>query len=190
MATGNTRAKSTRTTSKEKPPAVEKADIVVEKTTEPTVRKPVIPKDIDPNQYVVVRNGFQGRLVYKSKKTGERFVWSEFGSEQEMELSELKNAKNTYKRFFTNNWFMFDEPWVIDYLGMAQYYKYALNLDNFDDLFTKTPAQIEKTIAQLSTGQKKSVTYRARQLIADGAIDSNKVIVSLEKALGVELIER
>ena len=56
--------------------------------TEP--KKAMIPKEVDPNQYVTVRNGFQGRLVYKSKRTGERFVWDSFGAEQDMELSELK----------------------------------------------------------------------------------------------------
>ena len=95
----------------------------VEHTQQAEPKKPMIPKEIDPNQYVTVRNGFQGRLVYKSKRTGERFVWDSFGAEQDMELSELKNVRNSNKKYFINNWFMFDEPWVVDYLGMAQYYK-------------------------------------------------------------------
>ena len=78
-------------------------------------KKPLVPKDIDPSQYVTVRNGFQGRLVYKSKRTGERFVWDSFGAEQDMELSELRNARNSNKKYFINNWFMFDEPWIVDY---------------------------------------------------------------------------
>lgn len=55
-----------------------------------TTKKPVVPKEIDPNQIITVRNGFQGRLVYKSKRTGERWSWESFGAEQDMELSELK----------------------------------------------------------------------------------------------------
>ena len=155
-------------------------------------KKPVVAKDIDLNQMIVVRSGFQGRLVYRSSRTNEKFVWSEFGEEQLMELLELRNAKNTYKKYFINNWFMFDEEyaWVIDYLGMNQYYRNALSLDNFDELFSKSPAEIEKKVAKLSAGQKKSVGYRARQLIIDGEIDSNKAIAALEKSLGVELIER
>ena len=46
---------------------------------------------------VTVRNGFQGRLVYKSKRTGERFVWDSFGAEQDMEMSELRNARELNK---------------------------------------------------------------------------------------------
>lgn len=153
-------------------------------------KKPMIPKEIDPNQIITVRNGFQGRLVYKSKRTGERFVWDAFGSEQDMELSELKNAKNSNKRFFINNWFMFDEDWVVDYIGMRQYYKGAIPIQDFDKLFEKPAAEIEKVVSKLSGGQKKSIAYRAKQLIAEGGIDSNKTIAALEKCLGTDLIER
>lgn len=163
--------------------------------TEPTVeaiveKQTFTPKDIDPHQIVTVRNGFQGRLVYKSPKTGERFVWESFGAEQDMEIGELRNAKSANKKYFINNWFMFDEPWVTDYIGMSQYYKFAIPIDEFDKFFDKPAAELEKAVSKLSSGQKQSVAYRAKQLIADGTIDSNRAIAALEKALGVELIER
>ena len=155
-------------------------------------KTPLVAKEVDLNQLVPVRNGYQGRLVYKSSRTHEKFVWPEFGTEQMMELRELRNAKNTWKKYFQNNWFMFDDEyaWVIDYLGLAQYYKNALNIDTFDDLFKKSASEIEKTVAKLSDGQKLSVGYRARQLISSGEIDSNKAIAALEKSLGIQLIER
>lgn len=147
-------------------------------------------KEIDPSQYVVVRSGYQGRLTYKSSRTGEKFRWPEFGSDQEMELRELRNAKSAHKKFFINNWFMFDEPWVIDYLGVGQYYKNAINIDHFDEIFTLSPDEIKSRVCALSPGQRKSVAYRARVLISEGEIDSNKVIAALEETLGVELVER
>jgi hypothetical protein len=159
------------------------------KAAEKTV-KPIVPKDIDPEQYVTVRNGFQGRLVYVSKHTGERFVWDQFGAEQEMELRELKNAKNSYKKFFENNWFMFDEDWIVDYLGVQRFYRNAVRIEDFDEIFQKDAKTISEIISDMSDGQKKSVAYRARVLISDGAIDSNKAITALEESLGVELVER
>jgi len=169
--------------------AVKKKDAV----EQPAVAQPVVPvvKDIDVHQFITVRNGFQGMLVYISKRTGEVFEWDEFGSEQEIELQELRNAKSSAKKFFINNWFMFNDEdrWVVDYLGVGQYYRYALGVENFDDLFSKTPAEIEKVLSKLSKGQKRSVGYRAMQLIRDGKIDSIKAITALENALGVELIE-
>ena len=107
-----------------------------------------------------------------------------------MELSELKNAKSSNKKFFINNWFMFDEPWIIDYLGVNQYYRFAIKIDDFDKIFEMSPAEIEETLQNVSEGQKKSIAYRARTLIAEEKIDSNKVISTLERCLGVDLIEK
>ncbi len=191
-STGRTRA--ARATTNDAAASVQNtaADAVDEAATETKAeaKKPLVPKDIDPNQIITVRNGFQGRLVYKSRKTGERFVWDSFGAEQDMELGELKNARNSNKKYFINNWFMFDEPWIVDYIGMSQYYKSSIPIQDFDKFFEKDADEIEATVSKLSDGQKKSVAYRARQLIADGRIDSNRTISTLEKCLGVELVER
>lgn len=180
MATKNTTNKSSaKATTK-----------VMEPKETPVESKPLVAKDIDVHQYVTVRNGFQGKLVYVSPKTGEHFVWDGFGTEQEMELLELRNAKNSAKKFFQNNWFMFDEDWIVDYLGLKHFYKHAVKIEDFDKIFEMSPAEIKNTVTALSDGQKKSVAYRAKMLIAEGGIDSNKAINALEEALGVELIER
>ena len=177
----------TKTSSKQSAKQEPKAEVKTEVKEE---RKTFTPKDIDPHQIVTVRNGFQGRLTYKSQKTGEKFVWDEFGAEQDMEIGELRNARNSAKKYFINNWFMFDEQWIVEYLGMKQYYRFAVSIDDFDKIFEMNVSEMEKTLENMSDGQRKSVAYRAKQLIADGGIDSNKTIQALERCLGTELIER
>lgn len=152
--------------------------------------KRIVAKDVDMNQYVTVRNGFHGRLVYRSSRTGEKFVWDGFGTEQEMELRELRDAKNTHKGFFKNNWFMFEEDWIIDFLGVRQFYKNAVRIEDFDAIFSKAPTELKKLITSMTAGQKKSIAYRAIEMIADGRIDSLKTISALEESLGIELIEK
>ena len=46
-----------------------------------------------------------------------------------------------------------------------------------------------KVLKKIPDGQKRSIAYRARQLISENAIDSMKLIDVLEKELGVDLIE-
>ncbi len=157
--------------------------------TPETEAKPLRVKELSPNQVVSVYNGLHNRLIYQSKKTGEMFAWDEFGDSQEMELSELKSAKSSHKRFFTDNWFVFDDPAIVEYLGVAQFYKFALNIQNFDSVFQHKPEEVGEVIAQLSNGQKKAVAHRARLLIGEGELDSIKLILALEKSLGVELVE-
>lgn len=164
--------------------------------TEPEIKEvktesPIVPKDVDPTTIITVKNGFHGKLIYRSSRTHELFQWEGFGDEQEMELRELRNAKSSQKKFFENNWFMFDEEncWVIPYLGLNNYYKYAINLSDFDSIFSMSPEEAKEVIGKMSKGQRSSIAYRARQLVADGEIDSRKMIVALEEVLNIELIE-
>lgn len=194
MANTNTRARKAASASSptSKKQAHTNSEEIKNTTTSTEAKTQIIPKDIDPNQYVVVRNGFQGKLVYVSPRSGEVFTWDSFGDEQEIELKELKNAKSSCKKMFENNWFMFDEEndWVIDYLGVRQFYKSELNIDNFDSVFSLSTDEMKETINTMSVGLKKSVAYRARQLILEGAIDSRKAIATLEEVLNTELVER
>ena len=187
MATTTNKSKVTKSPSTAKKTAPD-TTVVSEKPAEKQEYR--VKKNLSPNMIVTVRNGFQGKLIYVSNRTKERYVWDSFGDEQDMDLQELKNAKNSSKSFFINNWFLIDDPEVIEYLGVGQYYKYALNFDSFNQLFESDPDEIREIVSHLSTGQKKSVAYRAKQLIADQVIDSINVITALEESLSIELIER
>ena len=189
MATTRSKvSKNTSTTNKSTTKTTTGEKTTINSTTEKKQYK--VKCNLDPNMVVTVKNGTQGVLIYKSKRTGERFEWAAFGDEQEMDLQELKNAKNSSKAFFVNNWFLIEDPEILEYLGISQYYKYALNFSSFDELFERDANEIKETVSQLSNGQKKSVAYRAKQLIADGVIDSIRVISALEESLSIELIDR
>ena len=147
-------------------------------------------KQLDPHMIVTVKNGFPGMLIYESSKTGELFRWEALGDEQDMELQELKNARNASKAFYVNNWFRIDDPEVLDYLGVTEYYKNALNLIDDETLRSMKPEDIRETVVKMSGGQKLALKYRVKQLIESGDIDSIKMITAFEEAFGVELIER
>lgn len=144
--------------------------------------------ELNPEDYVTVRNGFNGKLVYRSRNTNEVYIWDGLGAEQEMELRELKHARNTARAYFSNNWFMFDDPAIPDWLGVSMYYKDALDIDEIDDLFTLSPAEIERTIRSMPAGQKETIANRAKDLLRTGEkIDSIRVIHALERSLGITL---
>lgn len=145
-------------------------------------------KELRPEDFVTVRNGFNGKLVYRSRSTKELFIWDGLGAEQDMELRELKHARNSARAYFENNWFLFDNPAVPQWLGVDRYYTGALSVDEVDALFEKKPEEIENTLFLMPSGQKEMVASRAKDLIRTGEkIDSLKVIAALERGLGVTL---
>lgn len=156
---------------------------------EPKTVEKVESNKIDESQYVTVKNGFHGRLVFISPRTGEKFYWDDYGDEQDIELRDLKGAKASSKAFFENNWFILDE-WVINYLGVDSYYRHAVAPGDCDKLFRLPVNDLKTEIAAMNDSQRSSVAVRARELINSGDLDSFRVITALEEALGVELIAK
>lgn len=165
-------------------------DVTAEAVQEKVTQKKIVPKKVDQNHIVKVISGFPGRLVYKDPRTGEKYIWPMFGSVQEMEIRTLRTARYSYKIYFVNNWFMFDEEWVPEYLGVSNCYKNAIGVNGFDEIFDLKGDELRERIGQLSDGQKQSVAFRARTLIAENKIDSLSAISILEETLGIELIEK
>ena len=148
-------------------------------------------KKLPLDMIVEVKNGFNGKLIYVSKRTiGYTVIFEEFGDLDYITLDELVSASNASRKFFENNWFLIDYEEVLDFLNVSRFYKNALNTENFDEIFNKTENEILETVKKLSSGQKNTLIYRAKQKIETGEIDSRKTIEILEKALEVELIER
>lgn len=73
MAT-STRKKAAPVSEDKSKTNIAKAPVEAIQEEKPATKK-IVAKDIDLSMEVTVRNGFQGALIYKSHKTGEKFEW-------------------------------------------------------------------------------------------------------------------
>ena len=133
-----------------------------------------------------------GGAFYSSKKImGYTVEWEDIGSVEYMETGELSSMKNTDKRFFEDNWIVFDDTEeytaseLYDFLKVSKYYKNVLTPDNIDEIFTYPKDEIVKTISTLSRGMKETVAVRAKQKLDENTLDKN-IIDILESSLGIQ----
>lgn len=192
MATTSTRGRRSSMkakTAQESAPATAPATEAPVRSAKKAV-KPRVRKSLDPNMYVPVKNGFHGRLIFRDKVTGEQYEWSEFGDEIDLTLNTLQKARSGQRRFFEDNWFLIDDPEVIEFLNVGQYYKNALNFDEFESIFDLGKDELIQKVQALSDGQKRGVIYIAKQKIESGVLYDLNVIKALEETLDVDLIEK
>lgn len=139
---------------------------------------------------VLIRNGFHGTLVIKLPKSGFTVRLNEFGDEDYVELSDLKTLRGSSPKFFKNNWILIDDPDVIEFLRVGEFYKWAISIEEMDTLFDMETKDLIERVGKLSDGQKKTLVYTALEKIESGALDSRQKIKALEEALGVDLVEK
>ena len=117
-------------------------------TGKASAEKPVRIK-IESDYLIPVKSNIGGVLYYKSKKTGYEERWDDTGVVIEMEYGELVSMRNSQKKFFINNWIVFED--TDDYTA-DEIYK-ALNVDKYytsnglykdiDDIFNFSAKKIE-----------------------------------------------
>ena len=161
-------------------------------TEKASVEKPVRIK-IDSDYLIPVKSNVGGVLYYKSKKTGYEEVWDETGIVIEMEYGELVSMRNSQKKFFINNWIVFED--TDDYtadeiykaLNVDKYYTSNGLYDSIDDIFSFSAKKIEEVVPTLSKPVKETILTKAYTMMAeeDERLDSKAKVKALEKALGV-----
>jgi hypothetical protein len=172
---------------------VETSEVTIVEKIEKPIKVIKTKQKLPLDMMVDCANCTHGRLVYVSKRqNGYVLEWTDFGDTQPIELAELVSMKNTYPRFFRDNWIMIDDIDVLDYLGVTSFYKNALKVETFDEFFSLSPMEIKEKISVMTNGMKKTVAFRASELIENGSkvMDSRATISAIEEALGFDLIEK
>ena len=147
-------------------------------------------KKIPMDARVMVKNTTGGELIYVSKRLlGYTEVWSEFGEEIPMEMSELYSMKNTDRRFFIENWIEVD-PIVLRDLNMEQFYKNFLPVDEIQKLSNKSIDEIISAINYMKPSAKNAFVLEAIKYVENGELSDIRVITAIEKTLNCELYER
>ncbi len=172
---------------KKKPGRKPKSETKEKKVVEKITKTSNVRHQRDMNELIKVVCITNAPLVYESRsQLGYRVYWDGYLSEAWMEYKELINMRNTYRAFFERPWIICDWD-VLEDLRVEQYYKNIIDLENLDDVFKKTPKELEKTLKEIPDGIKALIVDRAFELRREKKLDSLSVIETIEKTLNVDL---
>lgn len=173
-----TTSKTKKTAPSETPTAENKAGTVAKKRT------------VKPTDEVKVVSSVYGKLVYVSPRSGYRTEWATFGSFNFMTVDELTTMRATQSGFFENQWIVLageNAADVMEFLRIEQYYKNISDLNDIDNLFRNTPADLPEVLGHFTPAAKETIARRAHELIEAKTLTDINVIRTLEKELGYNL---
>lgn len=194
MASNTKKTGTNRTTTAKKSttapkPAPEK--VVQAPAVEPQSHVVVKPR-VELSDVVYVQSCFHGNLIYISKRTGLRIEWQRFGEEQPLDVDELMYMRNTYPKFFREQWVRLvgdNADDVFAFLHLERYCKNNLKIDNFDDVFEMEPEVLVSVVKEFAPSLRQSLARRAMELIDSGELVNLNTVKAVEKATGVNLLK-
>lgn len=136
---------------------------------------------------IPVKSNVSGGLVYVSAKNrGYEYYWDHTGDIAYLEYGELLSMRNSYRKFFENNWIVIEESdytaeEVYKALSVDRYYQFTFG--GMEDIFTMTEKQLTEVVPTLTKGFKENIINRAKELYKEGSdiFDSNKKVKMFEK---------
>ncbi|MBG9464217.1 MULTISPECIES: hypothetical protein [Bacillus] len=166
---------------------IESNEVVTEKEApkKKTVKKK---KQINRNQLVSCFNVTSGSLKYISKKTGLETVWSAYGDEEYIEVSELLTMKSSQPKFLTEPWIFIDDEEVVQYLGLSKVYQHIIPIDEVEEFFNLSATDAKDILPKLPRGMKELIADKARKGVESGEFNNLQLLKLLEKELHLDIL--
>lgn len=156
-----------------------------------TVQAVASEKKIPLNTEVACTNLTNGKLIYISKKQlGYQVIWENPNDVEYIELSELVSMRNSQRAFFENSWIGIDDPDIIKFLKVEQYYKNVINLDNITAFLDLPNEEIARKLENMSNGFRENIKSKVVDMINNDEIDSIKKVKFLKETFGLNDISK
>ena len=166
------------------------ADAPVEQPKQQETSKPKATKASlyqDRTREIPVRSCINGRVIYKSKKTGVTYKWLEKGTYEILTIDELLNMESQSQNFLHSPWLMVDDEEVIEAFNLQELYDLVAKVEDIDSFITISLGEQKQIYNKLPKTLQNQVYNHIYNKVETGEIDSKSKIRELEELVQMEL---
>ena len=141
----------------------------------------------DRTREIPVRSCINGRVIYKSKKTGVTYKWLEKGTYEILTIDELLNMESQSQKFLHSPWLMVDDEEVIEAFNLQELYDLVAKVEDIDSFINMSLGEQQKIYNKLPKTLQNQVYNHICFKVDSGEIHSRAKIRQLEELVGMEL---
>ncbi|MFR6470905.1 MAG: hypothetical protein ACLUPE_01190 [Turicibacter sanguinis] len=141
----------------------------------------------DRNRQVIVRSCIEGRVIYKSKRSGMTYKWLEKGAYEVLTVEELLNMESQSHKFLHSPWLMVDDEDIIEAFNLAELYDLVAKVEDIDSFINMTLDEQKQIYNKLPKASQNQVYNHICFKVDSGEIDSRAKVRELEDLVGREL---
>lgn len=192
MATTTTRKKTTTAT---KPVKTESAKVenkieepapVVKEEAKVEIKK--VPRQFNQNDLILCRSVTAGWLGV-SGKSGQYYVFENFGDECEIEYQDLFALKSRHSNYIYAPHFIIEDEELLEnprWADVSKFYDEEVFNEDVDEVLNLPQNVFEEALRKLPRGLAKTLQVKVAEKIEDGTFDSLKKIKMIDEVFGTD----
>lgn len=165
---------------------IEKAQVEYKVEDKPIRKK----REIDRFEMIPVMNVTNGKLIYRSRKTGAEWIFSQYGDIEYMEFQELLTMRSSQRRFFDEPFILVMDDDAVEYLGLTKMYENIKNPRHIDEVFKMNQADFQDVLEKSPKGIQHLIISRAKELYEKGEFDSVRKINFINERFKTDIGQR
>lgn len=158
---------------------------VAEKVVEKVKKEP---RQFNQNDLILCRSVTTGWLGC-SGKSGQYYVFENFGDECEIEYQDLFALKSRRSNYIYAPHFIIEDEELLEnprWADVAKFYEDEVYSADIDEVLNLPPSNFKSALEKLPKGIAKSLQVRVAEKIEDGTFDSLKKIKVIDEVFGTD----
>ena len=158
---------------------------VAEKVVEKVKKEP---RQFNQNDLILCRSVTTGWLGC-SGKSGQYYVFENFGDECEIEYQDLFALKSRRSNYIYAPHFIIEDEELLEnprWADVAKFYEDEVYSTDIDEVLNLPPSNFKSALEKLPKGIAKSLQVRVAEKIEDGTFDSLKKIKAIDEVFGTD----
>lgn len=165
---------------------------VAEKTDAVEVREPiVVPKrERKGDDLIPCRSVVQGELIYISKKTGNRYIWSNYGDITEVEYQDLMGLRARRSRFVFGPLFIIEDEELLEearWKTVKEVYDNLYSVSDIYEVLELPNDQFRVALEKMSKSFRKAVCSEVSRRLDEGLFDSIQKVKIIDEICNTDL---
>lgn len=124
-----------------------------------------------------------GRVIFKSKKTGDVHKWLQTGDDLYFTVEEILTMDNQSHKFLRTPWLLIDDEEVVEALGLKEMYELIERVQDIDTFVTLPLDEIEADVQKLTKGFKNNLARLVSEKVENKELRDIMVIRKFEELL-------
>lgn len=156
----------------------------------PVVAAPSKKREYKGDDLIPCKSMVQGEMIYKSRKSGNKYVWSNYGDVTEVEYQDLMGLRAARSKYIFAPLIIIEDEELLNEIRWKDVKKLYENLYSIADIYNALDLpnpQFRAALEKMPNSFRKAVSSEVSRRLDEGLFDSIQKVKIIDEICGTDL---